>query len=208
WTFVGRVLARWRGSRPFTCSALRKRYAQLMAATIGEIDNILPTVHWDRVTLACQLLAGKRPDGVIQALVRWKSVEAMNIYASLTPREYASYITEALLTDASRTDPSNLPTISAQDAHDHLSHAVATLSNAPPKPKTLDTAANPAVPSATAAPAAAAPTPHTQPGSEARRGTSTPSTPRKGARDAPRPPSTLRHASRPARRHCARQTIS
>lgn len=58
----------------------------------------------------------------------------MRIFASLTPREYASYVFKALATDASRSDASNLPIFSEHDAHAHLQSALDDLATSAAKP--------------------------------------------------------------------------
>jgi hypothetical protein len=48
-------------------------------------------------------------EGVIQSLVRWKTPEAMRIYARMEPEQYANYVDLATTTDAPAAIPDGLP---------------------------------------------------------------------------------------------------
>eukprot|EP00965_Chrysotila_dentata_P137146 4536104-Pleurochrysis_carterae.AAC.1 len=68
------------------------------------------TWHMLRVTLACCLLAAGRPDGIIQAICRWKSADAMRSYARLTAADYAAHVEAALACDGTAiADPDACP---------------------------------------------------------------------------------------------------
>jgi hypothetical protein len=78
--------------------------------------------HSARITLATRLYArrGKRGgiprddiEGVTQSLVRWKTVEAMRIYARMEPERYADYVDMAtdLASESSETIPEGLPEV-------------------------------------------------------------------------------------------------
>ena len=46
--------------------------------------------------LACALLAKRKTDSLIQALIRWKSPESIKVYAKMQPQEYVAHLLDAL----------------------------------------------------------------------------------------------------------------
>jgi hypothetical protein len=81
--------------------------------------------HSARITLATRLFAkrGARKgiprdeiEGVTQTLVRWKTVEAMRLYARIEPDQYADYVDMAanLTTETADTIPAGLPEVDPQ----------------------------------------------------------------------------------------------
>ena len=108
---------------PFSLGVLEARHKELVAATIGPVMvegiPLLPTIHWWRVTLATALMSirnadGSMRDGVVQAHLRWRTVQAMEIYARYTPVTYAAEVSEALARGASTVV--ELPIIDPADA--------------------------------------------------------------------------------------------
>ena len=91
-----------------------------MAMTAAEAAQ--RTWHSCRITLATRLFATRGEkggiardeiEGVIQSLVRWKTVEAMRIYARMQPTQYADYVDMATNSRPS-TDgdiPADLPEV-------------------------------------------------------------------------------------------------
>ena len=75
-------------------------HKQLTIQALGETLGARVTIHWWRVTLATALFAKGKPPGEIQALVRWKTEEAMRIYARIRPSAYADAVEGAIATDA------------------------------------------------------------------------------------------------------------
>jgi hypothetical protein len=55
-------------------------------------------------------------EGVTQTLVRWKTVEAMRLYARIEPDQYADYVDMAanLTTETADTIPAGLPEVDPQ----------------------------------------------------------------------------------------------
>ena len=49
-----------------------------------------------RIRLACSLLAVGCPPTTIQALARWRSAESLEVYARLSPSDYAAWVSKAL----------------------------------------------------------------------------------------------------------------
>ena len=73
-------------------------HKQLTTRALGEALGAIVTIHWWRVTLATSLFAKGKPPGEIQALVRWKTEEAMRIYARIRPSAYADAVEGAIAT--------------------------------------------------------------------------------------------------------------
>lgn len=61
----------------------------LRAAGVPEDTTKLFSMHSWRVCLACALLAASASTATILCMLRWKSTEALNIYARLNMDEYA-----------------------------------------------------------------------------------------------------------------------
>ena len=97
---------------PFTGGRADSCLNVLLALVMSPADAARRTWHSCRVTLATRLFArrGRRSgpetieigsiEGVIQSLVRWKTPEAMRIYARMEPAQYADYVDMA--TNANR----------------------------------------------------------------------------------------------------------
>jgi len=90
--------------------------------------------HAFRVTIAMALLAARgkeivrdEVEGVIQCLVRWKTLEALRIYARMNPSTYADYVDIASRNDASLSHVQDVPEIDPSDiieAHEETLHAM------------------------------------------------------------------------------------
>ena len=107
----------------FTPAAATEGLATLMGACIGADAAASKSWHSLRVTLASALLAKRTPDGAqangdgtIQAIVRWKTVESMRIYARMLPNEYADRVEEASRTDVAPNLQDELPPIGPEEA--------------------------------------------------------------------------------------------
>jgi hypothetical protein len=57
--------------------------------------------HTPRIGFACSLLAAGCPPATVQALARWRSIEPLEVYARLSPSDYAAWVSKAL---SQRTD--------------------------------------------------------------------------------------------------------
>ena len=76
-----------------------------METAIGEAATSERSFHALRVTAATALNAAKRPDGHIQCLLRWKTLEAMRIYAKMDAKQYAGLVDEITTTEIDVTQP-------------------------------------------------------------------------------------------------------
>ena len=73
------------------------------------------SVHSFRIYLACALYAAGCPNDRIQAILRWKSEEALLIYARLNDSERTQWITKASCALVDSTVAAHLPTIDGAD---------------------------------------------------------------------------------------------
>lgn len=90
--------------------------------------------HSFRSWLACALLALKKPDGTptcsdgtIQCLLRWRSPEALRMYARLNPAEYGGLLSRAVLADVSSVRTTNAHSRVAYDYDSHAARLQAAL---------------------------------------------------------------------------------
>ena len=93
-----------------TQDALRAAFKARLRA--GGFDHALidaVSLHSFRVYLACALLALKRSHDEIKALLRWRSDEALRIYARLTPAAYADLLVGVGDADVASRRSHNLP---------------------------------------------------------------------------------------------------
>ena len=97
------------GAEPYTPSTADARHNELWVAVVGTEPAKVITLHCWRVTLACALLALEVGDGTIQTMLRWKTPEAMRIYAHMRPSQYASNVEAATRVDAAGVDVTDLP---------------------------------------------------------------------------------------------------
>jgi hypothetical protein len=101
---------------------LRARFRATLLAkfSLDEVNRV--TLHSFRVYLACALLALERSHAQIQALLRWKTDEALRIYARLSAKAYADLLdgVEDVGLDQVRTQ--NLPVYDV-GAHAEALHA-------------------------------------------------------------------------------------
>ena len=93
----------------------------------GNLDKLLPMLlqainipeprlkcyswHSFRVYLACALLACKACPATIQALLRWRSAEAVNIYARIHAEDYRTWLANAATADILTVRTTNLPVV-------------------------------------------------------------------------------------------------
>ena len=113
--------------RPYTERALRTAFDTTVVCAIGKEEAARRKWHALRVTAATALGTAKQADGVIQALVRWKSLEAMRLYAKMNCHTYADAVDLITSTSIDVTRADSLPAIDVPDAVHSLEDAVATL---------------------------------------------------------------------------------
>ena len=90
--------------------------------------------HSFRSWLACALLALKAPDGTprcsegtIQCMLRWRSPEALRVYARLNPTEYGGLLSSAMLADVSSVRTTNAHQRITYDYDSHAARLAAAL---------------------------------------------------------------------------------
>ena len=110
-------------SKPFTGKQADALLHTLLSKVMTEAEAARRSWHSGRITIATRLYARRGAkangiavdaiEGVIQSLVRWKTPEAMRIYARMEAARYADYVDMA--TDASvesdGTTPEDLPEV-------------------------------------------------------------------------------------------------
>ena len=72
--------------------------------------------HSWRIYLACALRTAGASDANIQALLRWKSVASLHIYARPNPEVSGAWFTRGSLCDTSSAQTAILPVLSPDDA--------------------------------------------------------------------------------------------
>ena len=83
----------------------------LAAKAIHIPEHRLKCYSWHsfRVYLACALLACKACPATIQALLRWRSAEALAIYARIDVKDYRDWLVKASTADILSVRTTNLP---------------------------------------------------------------------------------------------------
>jgi hypothetical protein len=110
---------------PFTGSRAEACLRTILPFVMSTAAAAQRTWHSARITLATRLYARRgarggierdEVEGVTQALVRWKTVEAMRIYARMAPDQYADYVDMAtdVTTDTDGRIPEGLPEVDPQ----------------------------------------------------------------------------------------------
>ena len=106
--------------KPFTHSFLDKLlHAMLRSLGLTETEARRYSWHSFRVFLACALLAQGCDGPTIQCMLRWRTPEALRLYARLNAEAYSQRLQSAIRADISsvRTTMWRLPTV---DAHDQV----------------------------------------------------------------------------------------
>jgi hypothetical protein len=130
--------------RPFKARQADALLAALLVFVLGAAEAAVLSWHAFRVTIAMALLAERGKgilrdeiEGVIQTVVRWKTVEALRIYARMKPKQYADYVDMATRNDASLGDGDLVPEIEPYDVcieHEATLTALAILDKQDKKP--------------------------------------------------------------------------
>ena len=71
----------------------------MIAAVVGHERAKFYSMHSWRIYLACALLAAGASSGTIQALLRWRSDEAVKIYARLNDKDYTKWLKSAAVSE-------------------------------------------------------------------------------------------------------------
>lgn len=106
--------------QPFKKADLQKLFNALLSAVLGEEEAKHRSWHALRVTAATALNTAKRPDGAIQCLLRWKTLDAMRLYAKMDRHHYADLVEEITTTRIDVTQECNLPTLDHFDVIEEL----------------------------------------------------------------------------------------
>jgi len=116
------------GEMPWATKTLQQRYAELLVLAIGEVEAAQRSWHALRVTAATALNTGKRPDGAIQCVVRWKTLEAMRLYAKMDRSQYADLVDEITTIPIDITKAATNPATDVHDIVDVLDESLEWLS--------------------------------------------------------------------------------
>ena len=82
----------------------------LLVIVVGADAASLYSFHSFRIALACELLAAGASSTLIQALCRWRSEEAVKIYARFNLDDYVEWLRAAATKNATSVRTSSLPT--------------------------------------------------------------------------------------------------
>ena len=112
------------GRVPFIAGHMDKMLkAMLTACTeVGAASATKYSWHSARIYLACSLLASGASHAQIQALCRWRSDEALAIYARLNRTEYAKLLRRALVADVNSVRTNQIPDIDEEDVYRAILH--------------------------------------------------------------------------------------
>ena len=98
--------------KPFSHSFLDRALQKWMVSIgLSEAEAKLYSFHSARAHLACALAAANRTPDVIQALLRWQSVDSLRVYVALNPAAYAAHILAAQSATVSGIRGAHLPII-------------------------------------------------------------------------------------------------
>ena len=97
--------------RPFSASFLDSFLKHAMHIIAPARAPLLSWHSW-RIYVACTLRASGADDGMIQALLRWKSASSLHIYARLNPEVYGSWLSRAANADTTSVQTTSLPVLS------------------------------------------------------------------------------------------------
>ena len=95
--------------QPLSIEKLRAEFKTRLEAKFEAEEVKRVSLHSFRVYLACALLELKRSHSEIQALLRWKSEEALRIYARMSAATYADLLTGVGETEFEQRRTQNLP---------------------------------------------------------------------------------------------------
>jgi len=115
------------GPRPFTTRALQRDFMQAVTVAIGAEEAARRSFHALRVTAATALNTRKRPDGAIQCVLRWKTLEAMRLYAKMNRTHYADLVDEITTTEIEVTRAASNPALEPSDTIEALDEVMADL---------------------------------------------------------------------------------
>ena len=103
------------GAAPYKERVLQSSFQTVVVDALGKEEAAQRSWHSLRVTLATALLARNNPDGAIQCLCRWKTSEAMRIYARMDRKTYADLVEQATTTEIEVNRATALPSLGHDD---------------------------------------------------------------------------------------------
>ena len=115
--------------KAWTHSAIDERFQHMLiaAGVAPEMASTLSMHSW-RIYLACALLAKGASTAQILSMLRWRSDEALRLYARLNDTSYATWLDEAATADISSIRSSNIARVEeaqrAQEQRDWLARSV------------------------------------------------------------------------------------
>ena len=115
------------GKLPWTTSGLQRDFNELMRCAIGDAEAARRSWHSLRVTIATALSTRRHPDGLIQALVCWKTLDAMRLYAKTNRHQYADAVEEVTTTSIDVTRVNHIPAHGPEYVIDELDAALEAL---------------------------------------------------------------------------------
>lgn len=89
------------GNGPWRHHQLDALFKDVLATFVPEDEIKRYSMHSFRIYLACALRAAGASNGVIQAILRWRSDDALKIYARMNDAHYADWLSKAALADVS-----------------------------------------------------------------------------------------------------------
>ena len=115
------------GKLPWTTSGLQRDFNELMRCAVGDAEAARRSWHSLRVTIATALSTRRHPDGLIQALVCWKTLDAMRLYAKTNRHQYADAVEEVTTTSIDVTRVNHIPAHGPEYVIDELDAALEAL---------------------------------------------------------------------------------
>jgi hypothetical protein len=98
-----------------------------MRCAVGDAEAARRSWHSLRVTIATALSTRRHPDGLIQALVCWKTLDAMRLYAKTNRHQYADAVEEVTTTSIDVTRVNHIPAHGPEYVIDELDAALEAL---------------------------------------------------------------------------------
>ena len=89
--------------------------AWLLQIGLTQLQASMYSFHSARAFLACALAAAERSPDVIQALLRWQSVDSLRVYVALNPSAYAQHLTAAFDATVAGIRGAHFPLIDSMD---------------------------------------------------------------------------------------------
>ena len=83
------------GDQPWRHAELVQLFEQMMTLIVGAAAAASYSIHSFRIYLACALLSAGASSGTIQAMLRWRSDDALKIYARINDFRYADDLDRA-----------------------------------------------------------------------------------------------------------------